>query len=44
LIGNNDEAVLKAMPYCQTVEDYEQLLPWNICLKKVAQLEQAALN
>lgn len=27
--------VLKAIPYCETIEDYEALLPWNIELGKV---------
>ena len=27
--------VLEAIPHCQTVEDYEALLPWNINLEKV---------
>ena len=27
--------VMKDIPYCQTVEDYEALLPWNINLEKV---------
>ena len=26
---------MKEIPYCQTVEDYETLLPWNINLHKV---------
>jgi len=25
-------AMLKQIPHCQTVEDYEKLLPWNIKL------------
>ena len=24
--------LLKSLPHCQTVEDYEKLLPWNIKL------------
>lgn len=24
--------ILKNIPYCKTVEDYEKLLPWNIKL------------
>ena len=28
-------AIMKAIPYCETVEDYEKLLPWNIDLPKV---------
>jgi len=35
------EAILKAIPYCQTVEAYEQLLPWNIDVGKVVPLKQA---
>jgi transposase len=27
--------VLEAIPHCQTVDDYEELLPWNINLEKV---------
>ena len=34
--------VLEAIPYCQTVEDYEALLPWNIDLEKVGAVERAA--
>jgi transposase len=34
--------VLEAIPYCETVEDYEALLPWNICLPKVGMVELAA--
>jgi len=26
---------MKKAPYCETVEDYEALLPWNINLEKV---------
>lgn len=26
------ETLLKRIPYCRTVEDYEKLLPWNIDL------------
>ena len=36
------EAILKIIPHGQTVEDYEQLLPWNISLEKLDQLKQAA--
>ena len=25
-------AIMKRIPYCKTVEDYEALLPWNIIL------------
>jgi len=35
-------AVLKALPYCQTVENYEALLPWNINLGRNNALEKAA--
>lgn len=35
-------AILKAIPHCTTVEDYEALLPWNIDLPKVGQVKQAA--
>ena len=34
--------ILKAIPHCQTVEDYEGLLPWNIQLDKVGELSIAA--
>ena len=27
--------IFKKIPYCQTLEDYEKLLPWNIELEKV---------
>ncbi|WP_444902647.1 transposase domain-containing protein [Microbulbifer sp. SSSA007] len=27
--------VLKQIPHCQSVEDYEALLPWNIQLERV---------
>ena len=27
--------VMKKVPYCETVEDYEALLPWNINLEKI---------
>ena len=33
--------LLKAIPHCQTVEDYEALLPWNINLSKVVMSEAA---
>jgi len=29
-------AILKQVPYCKTVEDYEALLPWNMRIKKVS--------
>lgn len=35
------KAVLDALPFCQTVENYEALLPWNICLD--SELEQKAV-
>ena len=34
--------ILEAIPYCETVEDYEALLPWNIDLAKVRIESQAA--
>jgi len=34
--------ILKAIPYCQTVEDYEALLPWNISIAKVGAVDIAA--
>ena len=34
--------ILKAIPHCHTVEDYEVLLPWNIQLAKVGELSIAA--
>ena len=34
--------ILKAIPYCETVEDYEALLPWNIDLAKVGTVKIAA--
>ena len=27
--------IMKKVPYCEKVEDYEALLPWNIYLEKV---------
>ncbi|MGH1541725.1 MAG: transposase domain-containing protein [Arenicella sp.] len=36
------EAILKAIPHCKTVEDYEALLPWNIQLNKVNTMKIAA--
>ena len=36
-LGDHDryiKAVLNALPLCQTVEDYEALLPWNINLSE----------
>ncbi len=35
-------AIMKAIPYCQTVEDYEKLLPWAIELPKVGELQETA--
>ena len=32
--------VMKAIPYCETVEDYEKLLPWAIDLPKAGICEQ----
>jgi len=34
--------VMKAIPYCQTAEDFEKLLPWNIKLPKVGEMQEAA--
>ena len=34
--------ILKDIPYCESVEDYEALLPWNIELEKVGTLKVAA--
>ena len=34
--------VLEAIPHCQTVEDYEALLPWNIKLDKVGTISEVA--
>jgi len=28
--------VMEIIPYCQTADDYEALLPWNIDLEKAA--------
>ena len=33
-------AIMKAIPYCQTVEDYEKLLSWAIDLPKGSEEEQ----
>ena len=33
-------AVMKTIPYCQSVEDYEKLLPWNINLPKVGEMQE----
>ena len=35
-------AILKAIPHCHRVEDFEALLPWNINLPKVGEMRQAA--
>ena len=35
-------ALLKQVPYCKTVEDYQALLPWNIKIKKVNDASIAA--
>ena len=35
------KAVLDALPLCQTVEDYEALLPWNINLSEAKAKEVA---
>ena len=34
------EAILKAVPHCETIEDYEALLPWNIDLAPVGSVIQ----
>ncbi|WP_297292615.1 IS66 family transposase [Oceanicoccus sp.] len=34
--------ILKDIPYCESVEDYEALLPWNISLDKVGVIRDAA--
>jgi transposase len=34
--------ILQEIPYCQTVEDYEKLLPWNINLIKIQADKHAA--
>ena len=34
--------ILKQIPHCETVEDYEALLPWNIELPKVGECRAAA--
>ncbi len=36
-------AVMKVIPYCETAEDYEKLLPWNIKLPKVCEYAEAAV-
>ena len=32
--------IMKAVPHCETAEDYEALLPWNIDLVKVTTKDQ----
>jgi hypothetical protein len=27
--------IMKSIPHCQTIEDYEALLPWNVDIEKV---------
>jgi transposase len=34
--------VLEQIPYCETLKDYEALLPWNIELAKVGEMKKAA--
>ena len=34
--------VLETIPHCQSTEDYEALLPWNIELEKVGAIKEAA--
>jgi transposase len=34
--------ILEKLPYCETVEDYEALLPWNIQLPRVGEVRKAA--
>jgi transposase len=34
--------VLEQIPYCETLEDYEALLPWNIALPAVGEMQEAA--
>jgi len=36
-------AIMEKIPYCQTVEDYEKLLPWNIGINKVYREKIAAV-
>lgn len=36
-------AIMKAIPYCQTVEDFEKLLPWNIEIPKVGAEKEVAV-
>lgn len=36
------EKILKQIPYCETVEDYEALLPWNIDIPRVGEVQVAA--
>jgi len=37
-------AIMKAIPYCQTAEDFEKLLPWNIKLPKVGEMQEEAVS
>lgn len=34
--------VIEAIPYCETADYYEVLLPWIICLPKIGTVELAA--
>ncbi len=34
--------VLEQIPCCETLEDYEALLPWNIVLPAVGEIKEAA--
>jgi transposase len=34
--------ILEAIPHCETIEDYEALLPWNVELPKVGAVKAAA--
>jgi len=35
--------IMKKAPYCETVEDYEQLLPWNVTLTSAELMHQQAV-
>jgi len=37
-----NQEIFKDIPYCESVEDYEALLPWNIELEKMGTLKVAA--
>ena len=37
-------AILECIPHCQTVEDYEALLPWNIELKRIRENKITAVG